>query len=65
MWKTTLLTLLFLFAAVLAIAACRGSVPCPLHDLTSTWTGRSFFTDGVTVGVYRCPRGHTFEVRCN
>jgi len=50
--------------ALLAFSACPGSVPCPIDGLSSTWTGRSHYVDGVMIGAYRCPRGHTFEVAC-
>jgi len=39
-------------------------LPCPIDDLQSRWTGEYKYVDGIRMAIYRCPRGHTFQVRC-
>jgi hypothetical protein len=52
---------LLLTAAALAIPYY---LPCPVDELQSRWTGEYKYVDGVRMAIYRCPRGHKFQVRC-
>jgi len=61
----TIVFLLFLVLSCGAFALCPMNPACPIHD---GWTGvfkGNRMIDGVFVGVYHCPRGHDFIVRCN
>jgi len=58
------LVLVLLLAAAVALA-CPVSAPCPVHDYSTGYYTGTQFIDGVAMGVYRCPRGHSFLVRCN
>jgi len=63
-----ILAVILLGLTLLGVAAlaCPTSSPCPIHDYsTGYFTGQTRIIDGVLVGTYNCPRGHTFLVRCN
>lgn len=62
--RVTILAGLILVLA-LTVFACAGTVECPIHDYAyGVFTG-SRSVGGHLVGIYRCPRGHTFTARCD
>jgi len=62
-----ILAVILLGLTLLGVAAlaCPSSSPCPIHDYSSGYFSGVRFIDGVQMGVYNCPRGHSFLVRCN
>lgn len=56
---------LALLAAAAIAWACPSSARCPIDSLSARFTGQTQVEDGVLMGVYSCPRGHEFVVRCN
>lgn len=63
--KLIIVFALMLVLVCAAFAVCPINPECPIHD---GWTGifkGNRMVDGVMVGVYHCPRGHDFVIRCN
>lgn len=64
-FKRSLFILALLVVCAAYALACPGLLPCPIHDgMQGYFTGMRV-VDGVPVGVYQCPRGHTFLSRCD
>lgn len=54
----------FVLLLTVVLMAIPYYLPCPIDELQSRWTGEYKYVDGVRMAIYRCPRGHKFEVRC-
>jgi hypothetical protein len=62
-----------LFAlAILSVAlasfafACTNNDPiCPVHNLDMTFTGQTKAVNGNLFGLFRCPDGDVYWIRCD
>jgi hypothetical protein len=54
-----------LLALVTAVLAANVDVKCPVDDMDSYFTGRTWVVSGRLMYQYRCPQQHEFWVRAN
>jgi hypothetical protein len=62
--KALRIGLILMLTFAIAALSCPLSPECPIHEGLHGYFVGTQMIDGVLMGKYKCPRGHTFLVRC-
>jgi len=60
-----LLGMFLILSCLASVAACPTDAKCPVHDYAMAYTGEYKTVNGHGFGLYRCPSGDEYWVRCD